>query len=83
MLFQPQAKFAELQITPLSKETAPRILQLSSELIKWSPEPRIIEKLIESAVMMGLDEFAAFHLKRYKAAYPAAHALFVKPTSAP
>ena len=83
VLFQPQAKFAELQITPLSKETAPRILQLSSELIKWSPEPRIIEKLIESAVMMGLDEFAAFHLKRYKAAYPAAHALFVKPTSAP
>ena len=76
VLFQPQAKFAELQITPLSKETAPRILALSSELIHWSPEPRVIEKLIESAVMMGLDELAMFHLQRYRAAYPKAHAIW-------
>ena len=74
VLFQSQAKFAELQITQLSKETAPRVLQLSSELIGWSPEPRIIEKLIESSVMMGLDDLAMFHLKRYRIAYPNAHA---------
>jgi O-antigen ligase len=76
VLFQSHAKFAELQITPLSRETAPRILELSSELVMWSPEPRIIEKLIESAVMMGLDDVAAFHLKRYKVAYPQAYALW-------
>ena len=74
VLFQSQAKFAELQITQLSKETAPRVLQLSSELIYWSPEPRIIEKLIESSVMMGLDDLAMFHLKRYRIAYPNSHA---------
>jgi O-antigen ligase len=72
--FQSQAKFAELQITPLSKESAPRVLELSSELVRWSPEPRIIEKLIESATMMGLDDLAMFHLKRYAKAYPAAYA---------
>jgi hypothetical protein len=76
VLFQSHAKFAELQITPLSRETAARVLELSSELIHWSPEPRIIEKLIESATMMGLDDVAAFHLKRYKVAYPAAYALW-------
>ncbi len=76
VLFQSHAKFAELQITPLSRESAPRVLALSSELVVWSPEPRIIEKLIESATMLGLDELAVFHLQRYKVAYPAAYALW-------
>ncbi len=78
VFFQSHAKFAELQITPLTKESAARVLELSSELVHWSPEPRIIEKLIESAVMMGLDDVAAFHLKRYRISYPAAHALWAK-----
>jgi O-antigen ligase len=78
VLFQSHAKFAELQITPLSRESAPRVLELSSELVRWSPEPRIIEKLIESSVMMGLDDMAAFHLKRYRVNYPAAHALWAQ-----
>jgi O-antigen ligase len=76
VLFQSHAKFAELQITPLTRETAPRVLALSSELVMWSPEPRIIEKLIESAVMMQIDDLAAFHIKRYKIAYPQAYALW-------
>jgi O-antigen ligase len=74
VFFRSHAKFAELQITPLTRETAPRVLELSSDLVEWSPEPRIIEKLIESATMMELDELAAFHLRRYKTAYPAAFA---------
>jgi hypothetical protein len=80
VLFQSHAKFAELQIMPLSRESAPRVLELSSELVRWSPEPRIIEKLIESAAMMGMDDLAAFHLKRYKVAYPVAHAAWAKRT---
>jgi O-antigen ligase len=74
VFFQNHAKFAELQITPLSRESAPRILELSSELVQWSPEPRIIEKLIESSVMLGLDDVAAFHLTCFARAYPVAHA---------
>lgn len=78
LLFQDHAKFAELQITPLSRETAPRVLELASELVHWSPEPRIIEKLIESAVMMQRDDLAMFHLQRFRTAYPQAYALWVK-----
>jgi Virulence factor membrane-bound polymerase, C-terminal/O-Antigen ligase len=84
VLFQSHAQFAELQITPLSRETVTRVFELSSKLVRWSPEPRIIEKLIESAVMLGHDDIAAFHMKRYSAAYPAAYAVWVKraaPTS--
>ncbi len=80
-LFGSHAKFAELVITPLSRETAPRVLELSSELVKWSPEPRVVEKLIESAVMMQLDELAMFHIQRYKVAYPQAYAAWSKRAS--
>jgi hypothetical protein len=76
VLFQSHAKFAELQITPLTRESAPRILELSSELVHWSPEPRIIEKLIESATMLQLDDVAAFHLRSFKRAYPVAYAVW-------
>lgn len=78
VLFQSHAKFAELQITPLTRESAPRILELSSELVHWSPEPRIIEKLIESATILQLDDVAAFHLRCFKRAYPVAYAAWEK-----
>jgi O-antigen ligase len=74
VLFKSHAKFAELTITPLSQGTATRVFELSSELVRWSPEPRVIEKLIESSVMLGVDDVAAFHIKRYKVAYPLAYA---------
>jgi O-antigen ligase len=74
VLFESHAQFAELQITPLTQASAPRILELSLHLVKWSPEPRIIEKLIESAVMLGQDDVAQFHIRRYRIAYPLAYA---------
>jgi hypothetical protein len=76
--FQSHAKFAELVITPLSRENAPRVLELSRELIHWSPEPRVIEKLIESSTMLGQDDLATFHLRCYKRAYPATYAQWAK-----
>lgn len=78
VFFQNHAKFAELQITALSRDTAPRIFLLASDLVQWSPEPRIIEKLIESAAMLGQDDVAQFHLRRYRIAYPQAYAQWSK-----
>ena len=46
---------------------------MANKLLHFSPEPRVIEPLIESATMLGLDDEAAFHLKRYRAAYPTDH----------
>ena len=35
---------------------------------------RVIEKLIESAVLLGRDDEAALYLARYRAAFPKDHA---------
>jgi hypothetical protein len=43
-------------------------------MLHFSPEPRVIEKVIESAVMHGQDAEALYYLQRYKAAFPAQHA---------
>jgi Virulence factor membrane-bound polymerase, C-terminal/O-Antigen ligase/Protein glycosylation ligase len=70
VLFQKQARFAELVTTPVTTQTAPRVLQLAAELVHYSPEPRVIEALIESAVMLHFDDVAMLHIARYKAMYP-------------
>lgn len=73
-LFQSQVRFAELTTTPLTPRNAEQLNRMAHELLHFSPEPRVIEKLIESAVMLGRDDEAQFHLARFKAAFPDAHA---------
>jgi Virulence factor membrane-bound polymerase, C-terminal/O-Antigen ligase/Protein glycosylation ligase len=70
VLFQKQARFAELVTTPVTAQTAPRVLALAAELVHYSPEPRVIEALIESAVMLHFDDVAMQHIALYKAMYP-------------
>ena len=69
-LFQSQVAFAELTITPLAPANAAYLHALATELLHFSPEARVIEKLIESALLLGLDQEARFHMLRYQAAFP-------------
>ena len=46
-----------------------------------SPEPRVIEKVIESAMMLGRDDEALRFLARYRAAFPLEHALWAEANS--
>ncbi|MFZ3128021.1 MAG: Wzy polymerase domain-containing protein [Rhodoferax sp.] len=73
-LFRDQVRFAELATTPLTPDHARQINTLAHQLLHFSPEPRVIEKLIESAVMLGRDDEALFYLQRFQAAFPQAHA---------
>lgn len=73
-LFKNQVRFAELTTTSLTRSNAEWTFQTAGELLHFSPEPRIIEKVIESAVMLGRDDEAMFHLVRYRAAFPADYA---------
>ena len=73
-VFAQQARFAELVTTPVTPQTATRVLTLASALAHYSPEPRVIEPLIESAVMLHFDDIAMFHISRYKAMYPQEYA---------
>lgn len=69
--FTDQVDFALLTTIELSPSNAGQVFAVANKLLHFSPEPRVIEPLIESATMLGLDDEAAFHLKRYRAAYPA------------
>ena len=69
-LFADQVHFAQLLLTPLTRDNARWTFNLARALLHYSPEPRIIEKTIESAVMLGLDNEAQAHLARYQAAFP-------------
>ncbi|MDD2178016.1 Wzy polymerase domain-containing protein [Acidovorax sp. D2M1] len=69
--FTDQVDFALLTTMELSPSNAGQVFAVANKLLHFSPEPRVIEPLIESATMLGLDDEAAFHLKRYRAAYPA------------
>jgi O-antigen ligase len=70
LLFRSQYDFAALSMTPLTPENALKLHVLGTDMLHYSPEPRVIEKVIESAVMLGRDDEALLHLARYRAAFP-------------
>jgi O-antigen ligase len=69
-LFRNQVRFAELTTTALNRGNAQWTFDTATGLLHYSPEPRVIEKVIESAVMLGRDDEALLHLVRYRAAFP-------------
>jgi O-antigen ligase len=68
--FGNQLRFAELTLTPLTPANAAQVHALSTGLLHFSPEPRVIEKLLESAAMLGQDDEVSLHRARYRAAFP-------------
>ena len=69
-LFDNQLQFARLSVTPLTAANAPEMHLLAQRLLHYSPEPRVIEVLIESASFMGNLEAALAEARRYKEAFP-------------
>ena len=77
-LFRNQFLFAQLGITPLTVSNAQWTYDTATQLLHYSPEPRVIEKVIESAALLGIDAEAVAHLARYKAAFPKESAQWLK-----
>ncbi|NQW92914.1 MAG: O-antigen ligase C-terminal domain-containing protein [Polaromonas sp.] len=77
-LFADQVQFAELLVTPLTPANAAWTFKTAGQVLHHSPEPRVIEKLIESAVMLGKDDDALLSLARYRAAFPKEHSAWAK-----
>jgi hypothetical protein len=69
-LFASQAQFAQLTLTPLTRGNAAQVYTMAQAMLHYSPEPRVIERLIESATMLGRYDEAVLHLARYRAAFP-------------
>jgi hypothetical protein len=72
-LFRNQVHFAELTLTPLTRGNAQWTLDRASALLHYSPEPRVIEKVIESAALLHRDDEVMRQLVRYRAAFPQAY----------
>ena len=77
-LFRDQVDFSELTVTPVTRDNAKTTFILANRMLHYSPEPRVIEKVIESAVMLGLDDDALVHLARFRAAFPVEHARWAR-----
>ena len=77
-LFSDAVDFARLTTMPVNRETAERVHALATSLLHYSPEPRVIEPLIESAALLGRDDEVAYHLQRFRAAYPKDYARWTK-----
>ncbi len=75
-LFANQVLFARLLTTPLAPVNAEWSLQTAQQLLHYSPEPKIAERLIESAVMLGRDDEAQIQMARYRVAFPKEYALW-------
>jgi O-antigen ligase len=69
-LFSGQARFAQLTLATLSRDNLVWVDETSLAMLHYSPEPRVIEKVIESATMAGRYDQAVLHLARYRAAFP-------------
>ena len=82
-LFRNQVRFAELTTAELTPDNAAELYAMAQDLLHFSPEARIAEKVIESAVLLGRDDEALFYLARYRAAFPVEHARWAKANSAP
>jgi O-antigen ligase len=73
-LFRAQVRFAQLTLTPLTRNNAAWTFESARALLHYSPEPRVIEKLIDSAVVLRRDDVVLQQLARFRAAFPEAYA---------
>lgn len=69
-LFREAVYFAVTTTTPVTADNAAYIYQHAREVLHYSPEPRVIEAVLESAQQLHLTEEVAFHRQRYRLAYP-------------
>lgn len=86
LLFRGQVDFAAFTTTPLTQANAARMADLGERVLHYSPEPQVIEKLIDALLLLGEQERAAWHQVRFQAAFPDEHAQWAsrpQPASAP
>jgi hypothetical protein len=82
-LFHNQVQFAELTTTDVTADNAQHINAMAHALLHFSPETRVVEKLIDSALVLGRDQEALFYQARYRAAFPSDYARWVETRGAP
>jgi len=68
-LFAEHVRFAELSVTPVEPDNAAHVLALAQDLLHFSPEPMVIAKLMDAAVLLGQTETLHTYAPRFAAAF--------------
>jgi hypothetical protein len=66
-LFRNQAEFAELTVQPLTASNAQAVYDQAQRVVHYSPETRVVQRLIDSARLLGHDDEADFWALRLTA----------------
>ncbi len=69
-LFASQVRFAEFTTTPVTAANAAYLAALGEEVLHYSPEPQVVEKLIEAWALLGRQDRVDWHVARFRAAFP-------------
>ena len=77
-LFSSQVDFAQLAVTPVTPANAAYMQTLATDLLHFSAEPMVVQKLLQSAQLQGNAADVAFYAPRFAAAYPAEYANWAK-----
>jgi O-antigen ligase len=77
-LFAHQVEFADLSIVPITAANAAERLPLALRMLRHSPEPRVIEAVIQAATFTGRADLVKLHTARYQAAFPSEFAQWRK-----
>ncbi len=73
-LFRDQVRFADLGLATLTPENAQDIYALALDMLHFSPEPMVVEKILDSASLLGRTDAVNYYRVRFRAAYPDAYA---------
>lgn len=70
VLFASHVRFAELSVTPLTRANAQAVRPLALDMLHFSPEPKVIEAVIVSSLILRDEDTARWHMLRFQAAFP-------------
>ena len=73
-VFQDVVRFAELTTHPVTPENAAWMLAAAQQSLHFSPEPRVVTRLIDSAALLGHQDIAEAQRARLRAAFPQEYA---------
>ncbi|SDX73272.1 O-antigen ligase [Variovorax sp. YR634] len=77
-LFSNQVDFAKLTLTSVTSANAAEMHALATRILHFSPEPRVIVKLIESAELLGYKAEARTEAERFSIAFPLQYELWIE-----
>lgn len=72
LFFQDVIDFAQLGLTEVTADNAQPMHALALKMLHFSPEAMVVQKLLTSARLLGLQDAHDFYLQRFAAAYPEA-----------